>query len=91
MDRKSKIDIHYDKFGRPVLEYDAKESFGEKIDREYGVKKIDRNLKKSREKTTLDDRLKEGIDFDRLAKAQRKIATEEKLVDDKQVNKDREE
>lgn len=41
-DRKRKIDIKFDKFGRPVLDYNAPESFGDRIERKFrGVKSLE--------------------------------------------------
>ncbi len=66
-DRKRKINIKYDKFNRPYLDYNAEESFGERIERENGIVRIDRNIKekeeskKSKEKT-FDEQIKEGVD-----------------------------
>lgn len=42
-DRKRKIDIKVDKFGRPYLDYNAKESFGERIERELQNSRISEN------------------------------------------------
>jgi hypothetical protein len=67
-DRTTKIDIKYDRFGRPFLDYKAKESFGEKIEKEQGITKIDRNIKpKNKEENSFEQDLKRGVDLQKFA------------------------
>lgn len=63
-DRKKKIDIKYDKYGRPFLDYFSNgKSFGEKIEEEHNIEKIDRNIKKADKKQSSRDKFIEELRF----------------------------
>lgn len=60
-ERKKKIDIAYDKFGRPYLNYNAQRSFGEKIEEEYQKveqQKIENQAREKRETENQEQRNK---------------------------------